>query len=69
MHMCMCTEKDLLKSRDKNCLSLKIRNSQKTQLTSVKSAKVSLLLCFHRCPHGSPTTFKTINPTGNHLQT
>lgn len=50
MHMCMCTEKDLLKSWDNNCLPLKIRNSQKTQLTSVKSAKVSLLLCFHNVP-------------------
>lgn len=67
--MCMCTKRDLLKSQDNNCLPLKIRNSQKTQLTSVKSAKVSLLLCFHRCPCGSPTTFKMISPIVNHSQT
>lgn len=47
---CMCTKRDLLKSQGNNCLPLKIRNSSKTELMSVKSAKVSPLLCFHRCP-------------------
>lgn len=70
--VCVHTQRDLLKSQDNNnCLPLKMRNSQNTELKSNQSevckgfslallSQMSLCDC---CSCGPPATFQTINPT------
>lgn len=71
---CLCVhQRDLLQSQDNNCLPLKTTNSQNSELKSnpfkvrkgfilALLSQMSLCEC---CSCGSPTTFKTINPTDN----